>query len=223
MLQEIWQSWVAVTTRPEQLTFDQERSRATMEKALLGIVIAGVISGVLGAVRLATGLAALSLINIPTTYDKELGEIPGFNLAPLLPVLSAAAAGWGVLVAPIGAVIGLLLFSGIIYVFAVLLKGRGTFTTQTYLLSIFWAPLTIISAAAGLVPCLGGMVSGMLFLYSFYPLTLAIASAHEVTAGRAIAIWAIPLGIVVALTLCAAFAIAAAIAYFIVGVSSGPR
>ncbi len=116
MLQEIWQSWVAVSTRPELPTFEQERLKATMDKALLATVIAGLVTGLLGAIRIIGGMALLSTISVPGRFDKELGEIPGFSLAPALPIISAFATGWAVLIAPISAVIGLLMFSGIIYI-----------------------------------------------------------------------------------------------------------
>ena len=49
MFEQLWQSWVKALTVPNVETFDEESRQATIEKALIGVAIAGVVAGVLGA------------------------------------------------------------------------------------------------------------------------------------------------------------------------------
>ena len=73
--------------------------------------------------------------------------------------------------------LGWLLWSFLVYALSFLAEGKGRFTTQTYLIALYTAPLTILSLLLGFVP-FGSFVSAALLLYSFYLLFNVIQAVH---------------------------------------------
>lgn len=98
----------------------------------------------------------------------------------------------------IGAVIMSLVGVGVVWLIAKLLGGKGEFTQQYYVFTLFWAPITLINGVLGLVPVIGSLVSGLLSLYALYPLTLSIKQVHKLDTLKAVLAWLIP-GIVLAI------------------------
>ena len=65
MFEQLWQSWVKALTVPKVETFDEEQRQATIEKAVVGMAIAGVAAGILGAlVALASGDVGAAIVSI---------------------------------------------------------------------------------------------------------------------------------------------------------------
>ncbi|MFH1473939.1 MAG: YIP1 family protein [Candidatus Aenigmatarchaeota archaeon] len=123
--------------------------------------------------------------------------IRAFNLTELLS---------NIILSPIASILGLLLISGLYYIFAKLLGGKGAYTVQTYLISLYTAPLSIIGSLIALLvpatPTMGEITVGflapfivffllalVLFLYTLYLLTLALKETHKYTVWRAILSW----------------------------------
>ncbi len=98
----------------------------------------------------------------------------------------------GIIFAPIW----LLITSGIYYIFAKLLKGKGNFTTQTYLTALVSAPCMLISAAISIFPFIGAIIIFPVFI-ELYLLTLALREVHQYSAARAILSWLIPMLIII--------------------------
>ena len=122
--------WFEVSIRPRQ-TLRKEKNNASLKKALFHSAFSGLICGIM--------MAGLVLF-----YIRSLNfEIDTTSL--LLNLFLGAA-----LMAPISIVLNLLLFSGIIFLIAKAVKGKGSFTTQTYLLSITAAPIMIVGSAISL-------------------------------------------------------------------------
>ncbi|MFH1750860.1 MAG: YIP1 family protein [Candidatus Micrarchaeota archaeon] len=80
---------------------------------------------------------------------------------------------------------------GILYLIAMLLGGKGTFTQQYYLMSIFSVPIVVLS----LIPIVGILVS----LYGLYLLTLALKEVHAFDTMKAVLVWLIPVILMVIL------------------------
>ncbi len=170
--QEIWQSWLRVTTQPKVETFEQEIPRASMEKTIISMAAAGVIAGLLSAIQVMVILAGV----------------------PFLGAMAGVGALFGVIWTPIAAVIGLFIFSAIVHIIARLVSGRPIdfgpdFLTLTYLLSMIGAPLYVVNALLGLVfafarvPFLGGLVGLAVFVYSIYLLILALRAMKAIPSG----------------------------------------
>ena len=111
---------------------------------------------------------------------------------------------------PILTVIGLLITSGVYYVFARLLGGKGSYTVQTYMISIFTAPMTVVISFVLLIAMLETLsllmlpVLVILTLYSVYLSIIALREAHGYSTLKAFVTWLIPLVIVMIFVILAA-------------------
>jgi len=126
----------------------------------------------------------------------------------------------GAISGAIGMLIGSLLGSSLIWVIANLLGGKGEFSKQYYLYSLFGAPITIAGSVLGLIPIVGSMIGGLLGLYMLWPLTISIKQVHKLDTVKAVLAWLIPGIILVAIT----FVVGAAIAALLVlsGITMNP-
>ncbi len=187
--QTLVQRWQNVLTRPGAATFDAEQPAANWTTILISLVILGVVEAISDFI---TGFEANRL----SRYVLPGGAVVPVHANPV----GNAFAGL------IGAFVGFFVLSGILYVSAMIFNGQGTFLTQSWLLSLFLVPLDIIAAIARIIPILGGLVGLAAFVFGVYLAVLAIASAHRLPTGRAVAVVILPLAIVAVLA--CAFAIA---------------
>jgi hypothetical protein len=96
----------------------------------------------------------------------------------------------GLVIAPIS----FYLNNGITYLGALIFGGRGKFTSQAYLGSLFFVPLSLISSLAAflsLIPRVGQYISyaaffGVAFFHLFFTIR-SVKAAHNLTTGRAAA------------------------------------
>jgi len=172
--------WKDALVKPAE-TFSKEEKKADFGKGIKHIGIAGIIAGVI------LGIAAMAGLTLTGSVFGlgSLGAGAGIGTFLLLLVIT-----------PIYFVISWLIGSGIIYIFAMIFGGKGGYETQSYLIAIYAAPLSIISAILILVPVAGPIVNFLIGLYALYLLTLALKQAHKVTTGKAVLIWIIPVAIV---------------------------
>ncbi len=91
--------------------------------------------------------------------------------------------------------------AGIYHLIAKALGGKGRFCSLYYTLSLASAPTLAVYSILGAIPCLGVVFGLALWLYQLYLTTLAIQKVHKLSLGRSIAVWAIPLAIVVVILL----------------------
>ncbi|UCG94956.1 MAG: YIP1 family protein [archaeon] len=170
--------WKEVLLNPKE-TFKKQEKNADLGKATVHLVIAGLIAGFIGGLAAAAGLTATG------------------GMAGLGPGITGAGLGiiafvGSLIITPIVSVVGWLVGSAILYVFALIFQGKGNYTTQSYLLGLYWAPLIIITAILGIIPFIGGILNFLVALYGLYLLTMALKQAHKVSTGKAVAIWIIP-------------------------------
>lgn len=156
-------------------TFEKMKKGANLMDGLKHLVVAGVIAGVITAI---VGLAAGALVG------GSMGSlVGGFGLLAII-------------VTPIVLVIGWLIDSVILFIFAKLLGGKGTFTTQSYLLALYLAPIVVIITILGLIPLAGALLNLLVGLWSLYLLTMALKSAHGFDTLKAALTWIIPIVLV---------------------------
>jgi len=172
--------WKDALVKPAE-TFKKEEKKADFGKGIKHIGIAGIIAGVI------LGIAAMAGLTLTGSMFGlgSLGAGAGIGAFLLLLVIT-----------PIYFVIAWLIGSGIIYIFAMIFGGKGDYKTQSYLIAIYAAPLSIILMILMLVPVAGPIINFLIVLYSLYLLTLALKQTHKVTTGKAVLIWIIPVAIV---------------------------
>src|SRR3989338_4072200 len=123
-----------------------------------------------------------------------LSTLFSFKIILAVPIAIAAAVAVPVL---------MLLTSLAVFLFAKVFGGKGSFSQQTYLISLYSPPIGILRAAAGVVfgllPFVGAGISAFFVfataVYELSLLTLALKAVHGFGKFRAILSWAIPLAI----------------------------
>jgi hypothetical protein len=122
---EMLDTWAEMFTLPGQERLDEEQPYARWGLTIPGILLASVVT-----------YFFVALTNVGTTF-----LIPGdtLDLAQLLPI----ACG-GVIAGAVGGVIAFFIYSGLYYLFARILQGRGEFVVQSYLLSLVYGPFSLV-------------------------------------------------------------------------------
>lgn len=98
---------------------------------------------------------------------------------------------WGLIIGLVAALLFSFVGTGLFWLMAKLLGGKGEFTRQYYLYSLFGAPIAIASIL-GILPVIGQVISILLSLYSLYPLTISIREIHGFDTLKAVLSWLVP-------------------------------
>ncbi len=208
--------WQDVLFSPSVQTFKKYRREADLGRAVLWLVIAFTLSGLISAVtsllNVGTSRQFMQMLrqNLPPEVTRELPPMvmPGTGVT-----LGSALCGipTTIILGLIGAFIGI----GLIYLAARLLKGAGTFTTTFFLMACASVPLTIVNSVLqllmgllGLIPVVGvisgillGIVGFALGIYGLVLAAMAIAAAHEFSLGKGFAAVLLP-AVVIFLLIC---------------------
>lgn len=142
-------------------TFRKERERASFSEAIINIGIAGFIGGLFHSIFLIT---------------------KGEELLSTLTFIIASVVIW---------INFLIIISGVLYIIAISLGGVGSFVIQTYLISLFYAPILIVSAIAVDIP-FGGVITTFIGFYYLYLFTIALKETHQYNTKKAIFTWLLP-------------------------------
>ncbi|MEM2918100.1 MAG: YIP1 family protein [Candidatus Altiarchaeota archaeon] len=168
--------WKDALIHPKE-TFQKEKGNASLRKAIMNVLIAGIIPGIFILVFQAFILSEITKVVAP------IFNIPPFGFFELFLFLFVFFL--------IAYIFHLLIISFILFISAKILQGNGSFTTQTYLISIFFAPLILISIF-NLIPVLNFFTSIVIGIYSLYLLTLSLQETHEFSTLKAVLTWLIP-------------------------------
>lgn len=179
------QKWLNVTTRPGVTSFVNELPTANWRDIWLPLIGLAVLAAITGAIA---GLYTPNNITVP---DAQTGGTRVIHLP--------AGSGAGSL---IGVPLGFFIAAGVLFVCAKIFGGSGSFLHQAYAMSLYWVPLEGITAIAGLIPVLGGIVSFVVGIYMIVEAVFAIAASHRISTGRATAAVLLPV-IVAVLLACA--------------------
>jgi len=87
----------------------------------------------------------------------------------------------------------------VFYLFAKLFDGRGAFTPQLYLMSLYMPLISIIAGALIAIPVAGQILYFLVVFYSLHLLTYVLVEVHAFSKMRAVLSWATPLMIFMAL------------------------
>lgn len=202
----IMQTWIAAVSNPNEEFYEAERIKpdANIGTAVIWVIIATVIAAVLGALRTVIGINAMggmdqlfSQMDLPPEVAQQMSQILSGGAGAGLAI---GAIVTSLILTPIFFLIGV----GIFYLVARMLGGQGEFGRYAYLLSAFYAPLTVVSAVLGLVPLLGGCVTFIIALYQVVLTYFATKVEHRLTSGKAIAVALTPIILFGAFFLCIA-------------------
>jgi hypothetical protein len=157
----------------DETWFAQEAPRASSSNTLISLVIYAIISGILG------GLVWLVNRGI---YSGMMSRYGGGNFGQ---------GGFGGVVCGLclgifGTLLGFYLANGLTFLGAKVLGGTGSFTPQTYLVSLFTIPIGILASLVSLIPCLGALVALALSIYALILNVRVIKVVHNLTTGKAI-------------------------------------
>lgn len=155
-----------------------------------------------------------ALLNPKKTFKKEKKKSNlglGANYIAKAGIIAGIIAGiaslnltnfiFSIILYPILNVVGWLLGSAIYYMFAKLLGGKGDYTKQSYLMSLYIAPLSIVSAILVSIPVVGIWLSFFVTVFGLYLLTFALKEAHNYSTDKAVLTWLIPFIILVIILL----------------------
>jgi hypothetical protein len=161
--------WIPVLTKPAVTFAKEAKKKAPLGDAIAIVALAILISSLLGV--LAQGMM-------------------GSLLASPLEAIASLAIG------TVFVTIIVLTMTGIMYLIAKFLGGKGEFKQQFYFYSLFGVPTMILGGVLGLIPMIGSILNIVLSVYVLWPLTLSIKQVHKIDTVRAVLAWLIP-GIVV--------------------------
>ncbi|MFQ6009864.1 MAG: YIP1 family protein [Candidatus Aenigmatarchaeota archaeon] len=142
-----WNQWAGALANPVK-EFRKAMYKANLASALFHMMFPALVMGVV-------------------TYFASL-SIAALNLGVL--ILIALLSG-------ISVIIGWLLWSAIVFILSKIVDGRGGFVTQSYMMALYTAPLTIVGMLVSMLP-LGGILTLVILLYSLYLLFVAVQIVH---------------------------------------------
>ncbi len=169
MCRKYFEKWCDALTKPKE-TFRKEKKNASLSEAAKNIGLAGLIVGIIQAIV----VLAVS--------------------ASLFSVIFAASS---IILMPIFSIVAMLIGSGVLYLLAKLFGGKGDFNTQTYLFSLYQAPIILIASLVSFIPFAGTIIVFVIELYALYLLTFALKETHNYSTGRAILTWLVPIIILI--------------------------
>ncbi len=172
---EIFSLWLKVF-RMDEPFFAAEAPRASSGNTLLALLIYGVAAVIFGFIQRQIGFRQFFL-------QRYFGNnSPNLDIPVCLPLVALVAV-------PLGYYIGM----GIIHLVAKLFGGQGNFTSLAYLVSLFYVPLGIVSSLLSLIPCLGGLLSLAIGIYSIVLIVRVIKVNYRLTTGKAVWVYFVPL------------------------------
>lgn len=175
----LFKSWWRVLRHPWTPVFREELDHKTNIRTLMGVTVATLLGlGLSWLVHLLSGQSAQQYMGI-TSIWVDAGTQPPLG-------------SWS-LIALVGVILGFYDFEIVLFIFARLLGGKGSFGAQAYLQSLFYAPLAIIQQVFAVIPIVGRPLFILLAVYSLVPTTSSLRTAHGYSTWRAVITWLMPI------------------------------
>jgi len=96
-------------------------------------------------------------------------------------------------IAAVGVILGFYDFQIVLFIFARLLRGQGSFAAQAYVQSLFYAPLAIVQQVFAVTPIIGRALFVLVAVMSLLPTTTSLKAAHGYSTIRAVITWVMPI------------------------------
>lgn len=172
-------SWWRVCTRPRTSVFSSEIPGKSNTRTLVGVSMGALVGLLLSwTLHQLVGQASGEFMGLASVWMKS-GTPPPF-------------ANWVILV-PCGVIAGFYDFEIVLFIFARLLGGKGSFGKQAYLQSLFYSPLAIVQQVFVVTPDLARPLFALAAVCSLIPTTTSLKAAHGYSTLRAVLTWAAPI------------------------------
>jgi len=172
-------SWVKVTVKPWTLIFREALTGKSNIATVANVTIAAILGlGLSWLIHLITGQSPEEFRGLASVWVDE-GTSPPFG-------------SWSLIV-PLGVILGFFDFQIVLFIFAKILRGKGSFSTQAYLQSLFYAPLAILQQVFSVIPHVGIIFFSLVATCSLIPTTTSLKAAHGFSTFRAVLTWLLPI------------------------------
>ncbi len=175
----LFKSWLKVFPRPWTLVFRDELQHKSNLHTLVGVA-AGAFLGL--------GLSWLTHLLLGRPPQEFMGIASVWVAAGTPPPFSS----WAV-IAPVGVILGFFDFEIVLFIFARLLGGKGSFGAQAYAQALFYGPLAVVQQVFAVIPSVGRPLFFLLAVYSLVPTTTSLKAAHGYSTLRAVITWLMPI------------------------------
>ena len=176
---DFFNSWMNVSLHPWTSVFADELKHKSHIVTFVSITIASLL-----------GLGLSWVIHTLTGQDPN--EFKGLVSAWIDSTTQPPFLSWSTII-PLGVIVGFYDFQIVLFIFAWLLRGKGSFGTQAYLQSLFYAPLVIIQQTLIVIPKIGLILFILVAIYSLIPTTNSLKAAHGYSTIKAILTWLLPI------------------------------
>ena len=174
----LFKTWIKVFLNPRTDIFRGELVRKSNLTTFIGIAIAAVIGlGLSWLTHLIAGQPPEEFMGLASAWV-EKGTQPPFG-------------SWSIIVF-LGVIAGFYDFEIILFIFAWLLRGKGSFGTQAYVQSLFYAPLAVVQQIFAVIPGIGFILFIIVAAWSLVPTTTSLKAAHGYSTLKAILTWLLP-------------------------------
>ena len=170
--------WWRASTKPSVDTFRHAIGSQSHVRTLVGVLLAAVLG-------VGCSWVVHWLVHDPRQDFMGLASMWVKSGTP------APVSSW-VVVVPAGVVYGFYSFEIVLFIFARLLGGKGSFGAQSYAQSLFYAPLALVQQVLVVVPVVGRVLFVLLAASSLVPTTTSLKAAHGYSTARAVLTWALP-------------------------------
>lgn len=175
----LFKSWQNITLHPWTSAFRDALPNKSHVATLANVTIAAILGlGLSWITYLITGQAVGEFRGLAAIWVDK-GTQPPFS-------------SWSLIV-PLGVVVGFYDFQIVLFIFSWLLRGKGSFGTQAYLQSLFYAPLAILQQILSVIPYIGIILFALVATWSLIPTTNSLKAAHGYSTFRAILTWLLPI------------------------------
>lgn len=179
MVRSLATSWWRVVLRPWASTFSSELRGKNNTKTFVGVSIAALLGVLLSwSLHQAVGQSQGSFMGLASIWLKS-GTPPPIG-------------SWEILV-PCGVILGFYDFEIALFIVARLLGGKGSFGTQAYAQSLFYAPLALLQQLFVVMPVVARALFAAAALWSLIPTTTSLKASHGYSMTRAVLTWAAPI------------------------------
>jgi len=162
-----FRNWFKSLITPAEV-FREEKNNANLIGAVKNV---GVSAGLVLVVMYVLILGSIFGITLIFGGGKGLIDIIGKGLMSGIMVVSVITILFSIIF-----IIIFLIESGILFLFAKIFGGKGSFTTQTYLISLPYAALIWIGVVTSFILSMNPII---VYIYALYPVAMALKESHN--------------------------------------------
>jgi len=169
---------------------DNLKTQLDKEKGSLGEGVKYVLLGIAVMVAMSlVGIAIQFLLGGSLALNSESRGMESFGAAGLSTGLEIIIV---IILAPILILIWTFLATGVMWLLAKVLGGKGTFAEQYYHFAIVGGGMSIITSILSIIDCLG-LIEILASLYFLYPTYLIYKSVHKLSSTRSVILVLLPI------------------------------